>query len=1026
MPLQFSLVCDLLDECQRLGFTRRPNKQAIHEWFARNRGCIDAHDTDLSALLSTLLPEKRTDRVFCIQAPRLEKIIARALMLGSSRVAELARYKKPGLGLDLADCVERILATTPNPQSTKRGEITVEEIDDVLDALASKIRWSSPAIRSRAQCEPDALAGTYRRLGAREAKWFTRLILKDFQPLILESDLVYACCHPLLPPILKIYNDFATAIKVIRDVKGSMLPNSTRSYRSKRTALLVLKPQLGIKVGRQDWFKARSIKHCVNMGHGRMSVEEKIDGEFCQIHVGITGQSHRIQIFSKSGKDSTEDRKGLRGPKSWESLMMVYYDILLLDDRSLLDARHSERFKLLERVVHPSKGRAELVPRHVIDFAHGLAVSELRKAFANVIVNKGEGLVLKPDEPYFNFHHDNQPFGGRCVKLKKEYIGNLGDVGDFAVVGAGYLAFEARSYAISNLQWTHFYVGCLDNKEQVQRWNATPEFTVVSVVELNEKQLQTLVKFGNPLPIPLAENNTTRLKIPSGIQTGPPLAFVFRNPLVFDLRCFSFDKPGNTGFWTLRFPVVSKIHFDRDFSDTTSFEELQNLAKEATTAPGLEDSQENLTWIARLEGADPRGLPVDAVSQMTATTTQTPSPVRSASATSERDPSASPAIASQSLQACIGPKILGDCAQGRTMAAKSRLLPLMAPPMLPLPPRTMSRKALGDSPRKRPASLSVSLPPPHKRRRPSEPEATSTQVQNSPRQPLVDINDNASPHPAMICVKWAENDAAISTTEGRPGDDKQRALDEMLVETRSSKERENDTVSEKHEVCGDTTSKTSAKGTARTVTLENKHLENKHLPPRSGKQAPLGKQALGKQALGKQALGKQALGKQALGKQALGKQALAAAKPECRVGLCNEYNDGGCRGRLLIHRDGVPSGHVHDTRLSLVARRVRRVGTASESTRQLARAGSAPRASSKRGQAKILLVESVNNPAETRDILARIGEARDELPRRQRDLITVYDWRVLRHITVMEDESIVNKYYDGFQDPWRRWYCGII
>lgn len=92
-----------------------------------------------------------------------------------------------------------------------------------------------------------------------------------------------------------------------------MLPNSTRSYRSKRTALLVLKPQLGIKVGRQDWFKARSIKHCVNMGHGRMSVEEKIDGEFCQIHVGITGQSHRIQIFSKSGKDSTEDRKGLRG-----------------------------------------------------------------------------------------------------------------------------------------------------------------------------------------------------------------------------------------------------------------------------------------------------------------------------------------------------------------------------------------------------------------------------------------------------------------------------------------------------------------------------------------------------------------------------------------------------------------------------------------------------------------------------------------------------------------------------------------
>lgn len=112
MPLQFSLVCDLLDECQRLCLARKPNKQAVIDWFSRNRCRIDSHDTDLSALLSTLLPEKRTDRVFCIQAPRLEKIIGRALMLGSSRVAELARYKQPGLGLDLADCVERILTTT--------------------------------------------------------------------------------------------------------------------------------------------------------------------------------------------------------------------------------------------------------------------------------------------------------------------------------------------------------------------------------------------------------------------------------------------------------------------------------------------------------------------------------------------------------------------------------------------------------------------------------------------------------------------------------------------------------------------------------------------------------------------------------------------------------------------------------------------------------------------------------------------------------------------------------------------------
>ncbi|PHH87199.1 hypothetical protein CDD83_9194 [Cordyceps sp. RAO-2017] len=112
MPIPFSLVCDLLEECQRLSIAEKPTTYAVVDWFSQHRHRVDAHDTDLTALLSTLLPERRTDRVYCIQAASLDKIIARALILGASRIAELARYKQPGLGLDLADCVERILIAT--------------------------------------------------------------------------------------------------------------------------------------------------------------------------------------------------------------------------------------------------------------------------------------------------------------------------------------------------------------------------------------------------------------------------------------------------------------------------------------------------------------------------------------------------------------------------------------------------------------------------------------------------------------------------------------------------------------------------------------------------------------------------------------------------------------------------------------------------------------------------------------------------------------------------------------------------
>lgn len=112
MPVPFASVCDLLDECHRLHIAKKPNARAVFQWFRQHRGCLNAPNTDLAALLSTLLPEKRSDRVYCIKTPTLEKLIGKALMLGASRLVELSLYKRPRQGVDLADCVERILTVT--------------------------------------------------------------------------------------------------------------------------------------------------------------------------------------------------------------------------------------------------------------------------------------------------------------------------------------------------------------------------------------------------------------------------------------------------------------------------------------------------------------------------------------------------------------------------------------------------------------------------------------------------------------------------------------------------------------------------------------------------------------------------------------------------------------------------------------------------------------------------------------------------------------------------------------------------
>ncbi|KAF0326080.1 ATP dependent dna ligase domain protein [Colletotrichum asianum] len=736
MPFPFLLICDLLEQAHRQ-CKSDPTKvnERVTNWFKQHRHRIDDSGNSASALFSTLLPEKRTDRVYGIQADTLCGIVGRVLVLGQSRVKEMKRFKEPGLGLDLADCIENIFKETPSPCYNAANPITIEEIDTALNSLAARCRFSSPAVQasqlrpSSARDRDELLSSLYLRLNAREAKWLTRLILKNYQLVVFDPRHFYYCYDPLLPMILRVQDDFSAALSLRQKLRNDPYLRDETGRKRRENLLKHLTPVLGVKVGRQSWLKGRSIKHCMKIGHGRMSCEKKVDGEYCQIHIDLSKGYKCIQIFSKSGKDSTSDRAALHGyvddllaaftwangnrairdslnigkldckfskgcilegelvvysdkeqkifpfhkirkyvsrsgsflhteadsqRHHYEHLMIVYYDVLLVDGESLLGVRHSERFKRLTDLVTCREGFAELVERQVVSFSQPMAASHLRKAFAKSIAARDEGLVLKPDDPYFDFSENRRPFSGCPIKLKKEYIGSFGDVGDFAVVAARYDPDKAKCYGIPNLKWTHFYLGCLDNKEDVQRFQARPRFTVVHQVELNETMLKTLVTYGRPMPVAFDDNDALILDIAPGIAQQKMPSVVFTEPLVFDIRCFSFDKEGNTGFWQPRFPQVSKVHFDRSFIDTISFSELQKMAEEATTTPPMEDSQEMLGWIAALEGADPRGIPVDAISQSTTTSLMTPSRTSSVRPSTSPAPRAeSPLINRRSLPALL-------------------------------------------------------------------------------------------------------------------------------------------------------------------------------------------------------------------------------------------------------------------------------------------------------------------------------------------------------------------------------------
>jgi DNA ligase 4 len=63
---------------------------------------------------------------------------------------------------------------------------------------------------------------------------------------------------------------------------------------------------------RPAYAKARNIQHCCQLASWRrLSIERKYDGEYCQVHIDLSKGRDCIKIFSKSGKDSTNDRIGL-------------------------------------------------------------------------------------------------------------------------------------------------------------------------------------------------------------------------------------------------------------------------------------------------------------------------------------------------------------------------------------------------------------------------------------------------------------------------------------------------------------------------------------------------------------------------------------------------------------------------------------------------------------------------------------------------------------------------------------------
>ncbi|KAF2276399.1 DNA ligase/mRNA capping enzyme [Westerdykella ornata] len=583
--------------------------------------------------------------------------MAKLLNLNNEQRSVLEHWED-GSHVDLGACMEKIMSPWDGTFKTP-PEISLDRVDRLLVQTASKSRFSDPAIRTQRVLDLDTdeeLKYMLQRLSSWEAKWLIRLLLRSYCTLQLDETFIFKEYHFLLPDLLLFQNDFDAAVQLLRGDLSCFppVPNAKKERDMRIEASKKLKAVVGTKVGRPTFHKAWSLKNCFQLtGDRAWAAEIKYDGEYCEIHVDLE-KSDSIRIFSKNGKDATKDRQALHDtirralrigrrdcpikrncillgemviysdkeqmilpfckirkhisrsdsflgtlqdslPHDWEHLMIVFFDILVMDDKPILRECFQKRRGVLREVVQSIPGRACRSEWYLIDFKTEDGKTDLKQAFAMSLALRQEGLILKPlHTPYFPLFSDaGHRYRGYFIKLKEDYLADMGgqrDLGDFAIIGGSFDPQVAAKMDMKPLHWTHFHVGCLTNKVATERLNAKPNFKVVATVSIDKcipkAEARYLNMQGRLRQIAITNGRSSEFfEVQQSLGYGPKMTVRFKRPFVAEILGCGYEQLQNETFEMLRHPRVNKLHHDRTWEDTVTMEDLERMARAKWDVP---------------------------------------------------------------------------------------------------------------------------------------------------------------------------------------------------------------------------------------------------------------------------------------------------------------------------------------------------------------------------------------------------------------------------------------------------------
>jgi DNA ligase-4 len=580
----FTKLCGLLERLQAA--KGKSKKTLLKDFFDKSRV------PNFFPVVRLIVPGLDLERApYGLKERGLAKMYAELLVLPHKEKEALLHFKDPSKQLPgtAAGNIISVLESVLRNRAGDSAGLTVEEVNRLLDELAE-----APDNDTKKR----VLSSVVRSMNSSEQSWMARIILKDMKIGTNES-------------ILKAYHDRAYEIysntnnlrEVFTKLQDRSLQLGTRLFSLHQP----IRPMLA---GRKSYQELKRV-----LGSRPVYVETKFDGERIQCHFERFGD---IRFFTRNANDYTQ----LYGAKMRDLLLdaVVGVDACILDgemivwdalaqtplafghNKTVANAEESSTqhlcymvFDLLymrtsdgqehDLMGRPLSDRKELLKsllREVPNRLQPTAYAEVQGAKAvfdafNLAVERNEeGLIVKAkDSPYVPDDRSDA-----WLKLKSDYIDNIGDSLDLLVVGGYYgSGFRAKTGG-ENFEHITTFLCAVSSK--------------VDVKAPKRSKFIPFCKVGTGYSLAQLQELRTKLKPQWRRFTSSPDYWPAWSPPAKDRPDFYIEDPSKSvvlelkgaeivdsdsfpSACVLRFPRVQNIRYDKPWNETMTYQELREL-----------------------------------------------------------------------------------------------------------------------------------------------------------------------------------------------------------------------------------------------------------------------------------------------------------------------------------------------------------------------------------------------------------------------------------------------------------------